>query len=1252
MEEIIQISATSIIANPMMAFQNFHPDDLQNIIKANVEGIASQKQVRIVGRLLISGIVKWIEISSVPEIQPDGDTLWHGLMADITKQKLDEIAIQINEQKLKTIFETSPDNITITDLEGRIIMVSPAGKTLFGIDHENSVGKKVTDFIAKQDIEKVFSNLERFFKGEIVNPAEYVALKDDGSEFNIEVNAEFIRDGSGNPINILLIVRDITKRIKAANDLKSSNQKLEVLMDAIPDLLFEVGLDGTIYNYHTHITELLATSPENFLGKKFSDVLPENAANICQSAINEANEKGISTGKQYSLQLPHGEYWFDISVAPIKENENLISRYVFLARDVTDQKKSVLELVKLNRIQALNRQINDLIIRIHNKKQLFEEVCQIASTYGNFRMSWISEIDEQSKVIRPLVWYGHEDGYLKKIQKISSEKNLFGNGPTGIALREGKVSICNNIGTDPKMAPWREEALKRGYLSSIALPIIVRKNVIGTFNLYAEEVDFFTLNEEVELLENITANIAFSLEKILDEEDRIAAEKKLREKDIEFRKLSAHVPDLIFQFTRRPDGTYFVPIASEGIINIFGCKPEDVATDFTAIANVIYPEDAERVIKDIEYSAMHLSYFTCEFRVQIPGKPIQWIYSKSTPERLADGSITWYGFNTNITDWKLAEQELLIAKEKAENSENKLKVMVSAIPDLVWLKNQDGVYLECNQRFEDFIGIDQKKLLGKTDHDFFENELADFFRLNDQAAMMAGKPTINEEQITFANDGHTEFLETIKTPIYDVKNNIIGVLGIGRNITARIASERLLIQKENHLQSILQSTGDGILAVNNDHEVIYYNNQFEKMWNIPKELSNKERDIVLLEYVKNQLVDPESFVKKVQSLYDSEIEIFDTLYFKDGRVFERYTNSMFFDGQLNGRIWSFRDITKQKKAEEEKEKNISTIRKLSVAIDQSPVTTVITDLDGKIIFVNPKFIELTGYAASEVIGQNPRVLNSGHTPKEDYKKLWETILSGQSWHGVFQNKKKNGELFWEKAVISPVKNEYGIITNFLAVKEDITEKRSSELALIESNERYNLVAKATNDSIWDLNILTNEIVRPGSGFEVLFGYKSTEHSVDYPHYKNLIHPDDWERVIASKNKLFDNPNEYNWELDYRFLKANGEYAIVHDKGYIIRDETGKAIRMIGATQDITEREQHIKSIEEQNKRLRDIAWKQSHIVRAPVARIMGLINLLSEEKSVNDETNNLLKFIEESAIELDSIIRSIVENTITENDLN
>jgi PAS domain S-box-containing protein len=141
----------------------------------------------------------------------------------------------------------------------------------------------------------------------------------------------------------------------------------------------------------------------------------------------------------------------------------------------------------------------------------------------------------------------------------------------------------------------------------------------------------------------------------------------------------------------------------------------------------------------------------------------------------------------------------------------------------------------------------------------------------------------------------------------------------------------------------------------------------------------------------------------------------------------------------------FRDITERKQAEEE-------LRKLSSAVEQSQVSVVITDPDGTIEYVNPKFIQVSGYSYEEAIGQNPRVLNAGIQPPEFYKDMWDTIKSGKDWQGEFANKKKNGDVYWENATISPIRNTEGRITHFVAVKEDITDRKQAEQELLKSRE--------------------------------------------------------------------------------------------------------------------------------------------------------------------------------------------------------
>ncbi len=134
-----------------------------------------------------------------------------------------------------------------------------------------------------------------------------------------------------------------------------------------------------------------------------------------------------------------------------------------------------------------------------------------------------------------------------------------------------------------------------------------------------------------------------------------------------------------------------------------------------------------------------------------------------------------------------------------------LRTLLQTLPDLVWLKDENGIYLACNARFERFFGASEAQILGKTDYDFVDEELADFFREHDRKAMAVGGPSVNEERISFADDGHEELLETIKTPMYDQEGLLIGVLGIGRDITQRKQAEDELRHHREHLEELVDA---------------------------------------------------------------------------------------------------------------------------------------------------------------------------------------------------------------------------------------------------------------------------------------------------------------------------------------------------------------------------------------------------------------------------------------------------------------
>jgi PAS domain S-box-containing protein len=152
------------------------------------------------------------------------------------------------------------------------------------------------------------------------------------------------------------------------------------------------------------------------------------------------------------------------------------------------------------------------------------------------------------------------------------------------------------------------------------------------------------------------------------------------------------------------------------------------------------------------------------------------------------------------------------------------------------------------------------------------------------------------------------------------------------------------------------------------------------------------------------------------------------------------------DGKLLALEGFISNITEQKEAEEE-------VRKLSRSVEQSPTIIMITDLNGHIEYINPQFIKTTGFTLEEVIGKTPRILKSGNTPKTTYNELWDSILAGKEWSGEFQNRKKNGELYWESANIFPLKDDQGVTTHFIGMKQDITERKKMEEELISAKNK-------------------------------------------------------------------------------------------------------------------------------------------------------------------------------------------------------
>lgn len=227
-------------------------------------------------------------------------------------------------------------------------------------------------------------------------------------------------------------------------------------------------------------------------------------------------------------------------------------------------------------------------------------------------------------------------------------------------------------------------------------------------------------------------------------------------------------------------------------------------------------------------------------------------------------------------------------------------------------------------------------------------------------------------------------------------------------------------------------------------------------------------------------------------------------------------------------------------------------------------------------YMNQSMQQMLGYSEEEVTGMETPAIT--HVDEQKAREMFQKVNAGEYYTGEIQIYTKDGRIADLYLSAGPIYNEEGKVEAIYGVHMDISERKKYMTSIMEANERYNLVARATNDAIWDWNLETNEVIRTGNGLENLFGYDSVAACADSNFWVSRVHPDDLQGVQDRREIFLNTATASYWEDEYRFKKADGKLAIVQDKGYIIRNKEGKAIRMIGATQDITHRKQYLNEI--------------------------------------------------------------------------
>ena len=511
-----------------------HPDSrprLAKLVRNMIKGW--KKTPPIEEKLLrVDGSAVDVEIAAMP-------LLWNGkpviqvTFRDITERKRIEETLKAERNLLRTLIDATPDQIFVKDKQGFKIVANKA-------DWQASGGKTMEDVLGKSDFQTYPANLAAKFWADdkmVIDTGTPIINREEsnrdaqGNPVWVLTTKVPLKDSIGQVIGLVGISRNITERKQAETAVRDSQQMLQTVLDTIPVRVFWKDRNSNFLGCNRPFAlDSGLHSPDELLGKDDFQMGWREQADSYRSDDHLIMETGTpKIGYEEPQTTPDGDrIWLRTSKVPLLNSEGKIVGILGTYEDLTAQKQAKERILQLNHLYAMLSQINQVIVRVSDQEALFREICRAAVDQGGYRMAWIGLCDEKSHAVKPFAFAGHEQEYLTKIQVTINPDEETGRGPVGTSVRENCCVTIQDIGTDPRMKPWREEGLQRGYHSVASVPFQQHGKMIGVLSVYSGEANSFTADDE-NLLTEISKDISFALDRLAAETAREQAEAKVRQ---------------------------------------------------------------------------------------------------------------------------------------------------------------------------------------------------------------------------------------------------------------------------------------------------------------------------------------------------------------------------------------------------------------------------------------------------------------------------------------------------------------------------------------------------------------------------------------------------------------------------------------------------------------------------------------------------------------------------------------------------
>lgn len=1007
---------------------------------------------------------------------------------------------------LNTIIEALPVPVFYKGLDGRYAGCNSLYAELLGKSRDEVVGRTLGEIVddpeadtyRQTDIDLLSTGGTHVYEG----PAAFGPGK--GHRHIILAKSAYT-DDTGAVAGIVGTITDITERRTAEEALKQSEAVFRHVFHRSPLGAVIVDLDHRVIQVNRQMCNITGYDEHELLAMSLDRLVhPDDIEHVLTGygALRDGEVDDVTADSRY-LRKDGAIVWVRRSLRLLQSDDGRPLHYIVLVQDISNERAAQEALRKSEECyRLLVENQTDMVTKTDAEGTILFVSPNYCKTFGLAEQELIGKsflpmvheadrshtMERMKDLFRPphecyyeqrshthdgLRWFAwackavvNDDGEVKEIVGVgrditehkgtrdalaASEQRyhaVFESARDAIFLmKDGAFVDCNDegcllfeadreqiVGSPPhQFSPDRQADGRPSVAAALGFIQAATRGDAQFFDWRHQTTDGKIKDTEVSLARMEVNDEPHLLAVVRDVTDRKRAERELRESQRMLQTLMSNLPGMAYRC--RNDKDWTMEFVSDGCRDLTGYEESELAgPDAIPYNELIHPDDRDFVWSDIQQAVEMHRAFELEYRIRTKDDVCRWVWEQGRAIYDDDGEpLVLEGLIIDITRQKHAELQLRLSDE-----------ILRQMPDAVVVSDADGHITHWLGGAEAMFAYTSGEAIGQL-HDMVATPQSSE-RLRESArTALRQTGALHTEIVCRRKDGMEFPVDMTIKALTDEHGWTIAHIGVLRNITERRAAEDLLRESEQKFRLLFETAPLGMISFTSGGEILDINHTLLAILNLPSREHAQQLNLATLPRLGGTgfVDDVRRSLRTGKPLVNESSCRFEW----GGSMYIRYLLTPIRDdsGTLRGLQAMIEDITDRVLGEQE-------LRKLSAAVNQSANAICITDTHGIIEYTNPRFSEVTGYSVLELVGRPVSLLKSGTHDQEYYGDLWATISSGQVWSGVMQNRRKNGELYWERKSISPVFSDDGRIMNYLSTSEDITLELLTQAKLSESEK--------------------------------------------------------------------------------------------------------------------------------------------------------------------------------------------------------